>query len=48
MHEVLQFYQPTVHTLLFGNMALTDEANESVFKYVHKFIQRNKRFEISS
>ena len=29
-------------------MALTDEANESIFKYVHKFIQISKRFEISS
>ena len=48
LHEVSQFCQPTLHTLLFGNMALTDEANESIFKYVHKFIQRSKRFEISS
>ena len=48
LHEVSQFCQPTLHTLLFGNIALTDEANESIFKYVHKFIQRSKRFEISS
>ena len=36
LNEVSQFCQPTLHTLLFGNMALTDEANESIFKYVHK------------
>ena len=34
LHEVSQFCQPTLHTLLFGNMALADEANESIFKYV--------------
>ena len=38
MHEVSQFCQLTLHTLLFGTTALTDEANESIFKYVHKFI----------
>ena len=48
MHEVSQFCQPTLHTLLFGNMALTDGANKSIFKYIHKFNQRSKRFEISS
>ena len=48
LHDVSEFCQRTLHTLLFGNMALTNEANELIFKYVHKFIQRSKRFEISS
>ena len=28
-----------------GNLALSDEANELIFKSVHKFIRRSKRFE---
>ena len=35
MHEVSQFCQPILHTLLFESIALRDEANESIFKYVH-------------
>ena len=43
LHEVSQFCQPTLHTLLFGNMALTDEANENQFlnMYISLFKEAN-------
>ena len=42
LHEVSQFCQPTLHTLLFGNMALTDEANESILSmYISLFKEAN-------
>ena len=45
INEVSEFYTPTLNSLLFGNLALSDEANELIFKSVHKFIRRSKRFE---
>ena len=44
-NEVSEFCTPTLNSLLFGNLALSDEANELIFKSVHKFIRRSKRFE---
>ena len=45
INEVSEFCTPTLNSLLFGNLALSDEANELIFKSVHKFIRRSKRFE---
>lgn len=44
LNEVSQYCNPTLHSLLFGDIALNDEANESIFKAVHRFIIRSKRF----
>ena len=45
LNEVSEFCTPSLNSLLFGNLALSDEANELIFKSVHKFIRRSKRFE---
>ena len=45
INEVSEFCTPTLNSLLFGNLALSDEANELIFKSVYKFIRRSKRFE---
>ena len=44
-NEVSKFCTPALNSLLFGNFALSDEANEFIFKSVHNFILRSKRFE---
>ena len=47
LNEVSEFctHTCTLSSLLFGNLALSDEANELIFMSVHKFIRRSKRFE---
>ena len=45
LNEVSEFCTPTLNSLLFGNLALSDEANELIFKSIHKFIRRSKHFE---
>ena len=45
LNEVSEFCTPTLNSLLFGNLTLSVEANELIFKSVHKFTHRSKRFE---
>ena len=47
-NEVSEFSTPTLNSLLFENLTLSDEANELMFKSVHKFILRSKCLSIHS
>ena len=45
INSVRAYCNATLHTLLFGNSSISDEANECIFLAVQKFIELSKRFD---
>ena len=45
LNTVSNLCTPSLGVLLCGNLDLSNEANEEIFKAVHKFIDNSKRFE---
>ena len=43
-NTVIRYTNVTVDTLLHGNKNLTTDANQEIFKAVHKYVRQSKRF----
>ena len=48
LDEVSRYCLPSLHTLLYGNKALSDQENDLIFKAVKRYIVRTKRFGTSN
>ena len=44
VNTVIRYTNVTVDTLLHGNINLTTDANQEIFKAVHKYVRQSKRF----
>ena len=44
VNTVIRYTNVTVDTLLHGNLNLTTEANQEIFKPVHNYVRQSKRF----
>ena len=44
INTVIRYTDVTVDTLLHGNTNLTTDANQEIFKAVHKYVRQSKRF----
>ena len=48
LDEMSRYCLPSLHTLLYGNIALSDQDNDLIFKAVQRYIVRTKRFGTSN
>ena len=44
VNTVIRYTNVTVGKLLHGNINLTTDANQEIFKAVHKYVRQSKRF----
>ena len=44
VNSVIRYPNVTVDTLLHGNINLTTDANQEIFKAVLKYVRQSKRF----